>query len=92
MSTDQRRELLDIIDWTTVLGSLSVLPCAYFWGCGAVFELFHVWCKGNTALVLLGVLLAVPLSAVAGTYGSRAWYVGTVVSVGTLLFFILRLH
>jgi hypothetical protein len=92
MSTDQRRELVDIIDWTTIIGGLSVLPCAYFWGCGAALELFHVWCKGNTALVVLGVLLAVPLSGVAGTYGSRAWYVVTAASVGTLLFFVLRLH
>lgn len=41
---------------------------------------------------MLGVLLAVPLSGIAGTYGSRAWYVVTAASVGPLLFFFLRIH
>ena len=92
MGGDKQRELIDIIDWTAIMGILSVLPVAYFWGCGAAFELFHIWCKGSTLPVLLGLFASVPLSAVAGTYGSRAWYLVTAVSVGTLLFFTFRLH
>ena len=81
-----KREMLDIINNLT--GGMSVLPCAYFWGCSAALELFHVRCNPAPPPALIGMVAAVPLSAAAGTFGWRAWYLVTVVSAGTLLFFI----
>ena len=86
-----QREWIDIVDWTVILGTLSALPCAYFWFC----MLAHghgVRCPGPTVVVLLFVFLAIPSSAVAGAYGYRIWWFVTVVAVGTLLFVVLRLH
>jgi hypothetical protein len=82
-----RREMIDIIN--NSVGGISVLPCVYFWGCGAVSELFHVGCHRIQGVALIGMFAAVPLSAVAGTFGWRAWYFVTAASAGTLLFFIL---
>lgn len=82
-----KRQTIDIIN--NSVGGLSVLPCAYFWGCGTLSELFHVGCKGSPGLALMGMFAAVPLSAVAGTFGWRAWYLATAASAGTLLWFII---
>lgn len=80
-----KREMLDIIN--NITGGVSVLPCAYFWSCSVAFQLFHVRC--NPAPALIGMVAAVPVSAVAGTFGWRAWYLVTAASAGTFLFFIL---
>jgi hypothetical protein len=87
-----RREWFDIVDWTTVFGVLSALPCAYVWGCGLAHELFGIWCSASTIFALAGLFLSVPLSATAGAYGSRLWWSVTAIAIGTLLFFFLRLH
>lgn len=87
-----QREWIDVIDWTALLGVLSTLPCAYFWGCGLAHELFGTWCTGSTIFVLAGMFVSVPMSASAGAYGSRLWWSVTAIAVGTLLFFFLRLH
>jgi hypothetical protein len=86
------REWIDIIDWTTILGVISVLPCAYFWGCGLAIELWSVRPPGDPALLLLAIWGSVPLSAVVGAYGSRYWWLVTALAIGTFLFVVLRLH
>ncbi len=87
-----RREIIDILDWTAVFGAVALLPCAYFWGCGLAHEVFGYWCRGDTLLLLLGLVVAIPLSGIAGLYGSRWWWSVTAIAIGTLLFFGLRLH
>jgi hypothetical protein len=90
--TDFFDRLIDRFNWTSIIGALSALPCGYFWGCGFGMEFFHITCRGNVGLVMVGILLAFPSSAVAGTYGSRGWYLVTLLSASTLLFVVLRLH
>jgi hypothetical protein len=80
-----KREMLDIIN--NITGGVSILPCVYFWSCSLAFQLFHV--RYNPAPALIGMVAAVPLSAVAGRFGWRAWYLVTAASAGTFLFFIL---
>jgi hypothetical protein len=87
-----RRDWVDIFDWTTIFGLLSVFPNVYFWGCGLAHELFRISCPGSTVAVLLGILISIPLSATAGAYGSRLWWMVTAIASGTLFFFVLRLH
>jgi hypothetical protein len=84
MSSD-KRGMLDIVN--NVTGGVSLLPCAYFWSCSAASQLFHLRC--NPLPALMGMIVALPLSAVAGTFGWRAWYLVTAVSAGTFLYFAL---
>jgi hypothetical protein len=87
-----RREWIDIIDWTMIFGVLSALPCAYVWGCVSAQKLFGTWCPGNTVPVVLSVFASVPLSATAGAYGSRLWWLITATAVATIVLFVVRLH
>jgi hypothetical protein len=87
-----QREWIDFIDPPMICGVLSVLPWAYFLGCGLAHELFGYWCKGSTIAALMGIFLSVLMSAIAGTYGSRYWWSVTAIELGMLLFFFLRLH
>jgi len=82
-----KREMLDTIN--NVTGGVSALPCAYFWGCSAADKLFHVGCNTSLGWALIGMVAAVPLSAVAATFAWRAWYLVTAASAGTFLYFIL---
>jgi hypothetical protein len=91
-ATTGRREWIDIIDRTTILGIVSVLPCAYLWGSGLAIELWKVNPPGDPGLMLLAILGSIPLSAIVGAYGSRWWWVATAVAIGTLLFVGFRLH
>jgi len=86
-------EWIDIIDPPMVCGVLSVLPCAYVGACVLADEVFRVWwCKESPVYALIGIFLSVPLSAVAGAYGSRFWWLVTAISAGVLLFLMFRLH
>jgi hypothetical protein len=87
-----RREWIDIVDWTTILGVVSVLPCVYFWGCGLAMEVSSIRCPGDPAMLLLAILVSIPLSITVGAYGSRYWWLVTVIAIGTILFVGLRLH
>lgn len=87
-----RREWIEIVDWTTILGTLSGLPAAYFWGCGLAMQMFRVRCPGDTFVVLIAILGSIPLSAVVGSYGSRYWWIVTAAATGTFIFFVLRLR
>jgi hypothetical protein len=84
---DDKREMIMIVN--AIAGGLSILPCAYFWGCSAADKLFHVACYASLGWALIGMVAAVPLSAVAGTFGWRAWYLVTAASAGTFLYLIL---
>ena len=88
-----QREWIDIIDPPMICGVLSVLPCAYVGGCVLAHKLFGVWwCNESPIYALMGIFLSVPLSAIAGAYGSRFWWLVTAISAGALLFFMFRLH
>ena len=87
-----RREWIDVIDPPLICGVLSLLPVFYVGGCVSAQKLFGYWCRGSTILVLFGVFLSVPLSAIAGAYRSRFWWSVTGIALGMLLFFIFRLH
>ena len=89
----EQRELIDVIDPPMICGVLSVLPCAYVGGCVLARDLFGVWwCKESSVYAFIGIFLSVPLSAIAGAYGSRFWWLVTAISAGALLFFMFRLH
>jgi hypothetical protein len=89
-----QREWIDVIDPPMICGVLSVLPLAYLGSCVlSAHELFGAWwCKESPVFMLIGIFLSVPLSAIAGAYGSRFWWLVTAISVGALLFFVFRLH
>jgi hypothetical protein len=87
-----RREWIDVVDWTTILGIVSALPCVYFWAGGLAIELWKVNPPGDPLLLLLAILGSIPVSAVVGAYGSRWWWVATAVAIGTLLLVGFRLH
>ena len=89
-----QREWIDIIDPPMICGVLSVLPFAYLAGCVlAVHKLLATWwCKESPVFMLIGIFLSIPLSAIAGAYGSRFWWFVTAISAGLLLFVMFRLH
>jgi hypothetical protein len=87
-----QRVWIDIIDPPLICGVLSVLPFAYVGGCLMAQAVLSYWCKGDTVIVLLAVFSSVPLSAIAGAYGSRYWWSVTAIALGMLLFFVFRLH
>jgi hypothetical protein len=91
-TTAGHREWIDIIDWTTILGIISTVPCAYFWGSGLAIELWKAHPPGSPGVLLLAILGSIPLSATVGAYGSRWWWVATGVAIGTLLVVGFRLH
>jgi hypothetical protein len=91
-TTTGHREWIDIIDWTTILGIISAVPCAYFWGSGLAIVIWKVNPPGDPFLLLLAILGSIPLSAVVGTYGSRYWWVITGIAIGTILLVGFRLH
>lgn len=83
----EQRELIGIIN--NSVGGISALPCAYFWVYCAIFGFYHIDFNNlGLGLALVGMLVAVPLSAVAGTFGWRAWYFVTAISASSFLFFI----
>ena len=91
-TTDFFDRLIDRLNWTSIIGTVSALSSGYFWACGLGMEFLHVTCRGNVGLVMISMLLAIPSSVVAGVYGSRGWYLVTLVSAGTLPFVGFRLH
>lgn len=87
-----QREWIDVIDPPLICGVLSVLPFVYVGWCLIAHALLGYWCTGDTVIVLLGIFSSVPLSAIAGAYGSRYWWSVTVIALAMLLFFVFRLH
>jgi hypothetical protein len=77
-----KREFLDVVNNLT--GAVSALPSVYFWISFAIFRFFHIECKFYLAFPWL--IPALLLSAVAGTFGWRGWYLFTVASVSAVFF------
>jgi hypothetical protein len=78
--------------WTIAIGGLSGLAVLYFW----VTMVFPFgWLKqhaGDLFPLLLAILISAVLSAVAGTKGSRWWYLVTLANASTLIWVMLRFH
>jgi hypothetical protein len=78
--------------WTIVIGSLSGLAVLYFW---VTMVIPIGWLKqraGDLFPLLLAILISAVLSAVAGTKGSRWWYLATFANASTLVWVMLRFH